>query len=118
MPTSIELLMQEKQQEQRRVLTVIEQLEGALATLRLWVEETDTSRRKKTLVQMAEDVLRIEGKPMHSEKIAERISEKFGRVKKESVSQTLHRCVTRYRETCAFIKSPGNTNTYGLKEWK
>ncbi len=110
---SIRELIEHYKKERERINGVIMNLEAAAAA-----EQGASSPgvKRKTILEMAEIVLREHGKPMHVKAMVERIQQQFDfHVKATSLGTMLYRCAVERKKT--FVKENGDNNTYGLKEW-
>lgn len=73
-------------------------------------------RRLRTL-EMAAEVLRADGHPLHSRVIAEKIAAKYDfHAKATSIGTMLWRA--SQRKGSIFVKERTPDNTYGLREWQ
>lgn len=114
MPTIAEVIIQE---QRKRLEGFVSQMEDMLATLRSWAAELgSTGQKQKTITEMAEIVLREHGKPLPAKEIVKRIMEKFNYAAKAGTTGTMMWRKAKARRV--FMKEPGDTNTYGLREWQ
>lgn len=101
---------QKLEMELRTLDAQIEKLKEALA-----MDGEAPLEKKKTTLEMARDVLKAAGSPMHSKAIAEEISKKFGvYVKAASLGTMLYRCAIERKKI--FRKENEPENTYSLLE--
>ena len=77
---------------------------------------TIQGKKRKTIQEMAEEVLESKGKPMHTKDIAAAIQTKFDSfVRPASLGTILYRCAVERKKT--FRKEESN-NTYSLLKWQ
>jgi transposase len=77
---------------------------------------TVQGKKRKSTLEMAEEVLESKGKPMHTKDIAEAIQTKFDSfVKTTSLGTMLYRCAVNRKKT---FRKEESDNTYSLLKWQ
>jgi hypothetical protein len=118
--STIQELIEDMKRERHRLVAQIQTLDAKIGKLKeaLAIDAgTVPGKKKMTFLQMAEEVLELNGSKMRTKDIAEAIQKKFDSlVKPNSLGTMLYRSAVERKKTFRKEKEPNNT--YSLLKWQ